>query len=196
MSRFLESIHVKQGVAELISYHQARYEACMHHHYPNAPKTNLKNLLKHAPTTEQTYKLRIEYSYKIEKIEYIPYQTRQIESYKLIDAEHLKYDWKYADRSDINALHTKVANQEIIIVQNGLITDSSYSNIVFERKGKLFTPLKPLLHGVRREYLLKTGKIHPIDISVSEISLYESVYLINGLLALENAPKLSTKQIF
>ncbi len=196
MSRFLESIHVKQGVAELIFYHQARYEACMNHYFPNAPKAILKDLLKHVPATEQTYKLRIEYSHKIEKVEYIPYQTRQIHSLKLIEAKHLRYDWKYADRSDIDALHTKVSNQEIMIVQHGLITDSSYSNLVFERRGKLYTPLKPLLYGVRREHLLKTGKIRPIDIPVSEIQLYEFVYLINGLLALENAPKLSIEQIF
>lgn len=195
MSRFLESIHVKQGVAELISYHQARYNACMQYHFPNAPKANLSELLKHAPATEQTYKLRIEYSHKIEKIEFIPYQTRCIESLKLIEVEDLKYDWKYADRSHIDSLQTKIANQEIIIVQNCLVTDSSYSNLVFERKGKLYTPRKPLLYGVRREKLIQTGKIHLTDISASEISSYEFVYLINGLLSLENAPKLSTKQI-
>lgn len=196
MSRFLESIHIKQGVAELISYHQARYDNCMQYHFPNAPKANLSKLLKHAPTTEQTYKLRIEYSHKIEKIEFIPYQTRPIKSLKLIEADSITYDWKYADRSQIDALQTKTANQEIIIIQNGLVTDSSYANLVFERRGELFTPLKPLLYGVRREHLLKEGKIHLKDISIHEIKSFEYVYLINGLLSLENAPKVSTKQIF
>ncbi len=55
----------------------------------------------------------------------------------------------------------KKTADDIIITKNGNITDSSFSNLVFESSdGALFTPETYLLEGgTKRKFLLKNGII-------------------------------------
>jgi 4-amino-4-deoxychorismate lyase len=84
------------------------------------------------------------------------------------------------------------SHQEIIIVKSGYITDSSFSNLVFEKSGYLHTPETPLLAGVQRENLLNQGIITPKKINLKTVHEYENIYLINALLSIEQGIKLPT----
>ena len=46
MCRFIESIKIKDGKAELINYHQKRYNNCMDIFYPDCKKHDLKSIVK------------------------------------------------------------------------------------------------------------------------------------------------------
>jgi len=61
------------------------------------------------------------------------------------------------------------------------VTDAYYYNLVFEKDGRYFTPMTPLLAGVQRARLLKSGKITPIEIAAAHICDYDSIHLINAL---------------
>ena len=50
---------------------------------------------------------------------------------------------------------------DIIIVKNGLVTDSFYANLAFLKNGIWFTPETPLLLGVQRQFLLSQKTIQP-----------------------------------
>ena len=196
MSQFLESIYVKNGIAPLISYHQARYEACIKTHFTDARITCLSKLLKQAPKDNTIYKLRIVYSKKIEKVEFIPYIQRKITALKIIEDNSIEYHWKYADRKIFNNYKKNLNPEtEIIIVQNGRITDSSYSNLVLEKDGKFYTPIKPLLNGVQRQYLLDYNRIIPSIIPVNTIIKYENIRLINAMQSINDCVKLKTQGI-
>ncbi|MDA3911256.1 MAG: aminotransferase class IV [Bacteroidales bacterium] len=196
MSRFLESIYVKNGIAPLISYHQARYEACVNSHYPKVRAKPLSDLLKQAPKDNIIYKLRILYSEKIEQVEFIPYKQRNITALQIIEDNSIDYHWKYADRHVFYRLKAKLQPEtEIIIAQNGFLTDSSYSNLIFEKDGKLYTPSTPLLNGVQRQYLLDNNIITTRNIHVSTIGDYESIRLINAMQDIANCKKLKTDLI-
>jgi len=196
MSLFLESIYVKNRLAPLISYHQTRYQACLNAHFPKANCVNLMDFLAHAPADNQVYKLRIIYSNKIEKFEFIPYYQKEITSLVAIEDKSISYQWKYANRRVFVDLKSNFSKHtELIITQNGLITDSSYSNLVFEKSGKFFTPEKPLLKGVQRQFLLDQQLIIPSTIHKNEITDYDFVYLINAMQTITNCIKLKTNSI-
>ena len=76
---------------------------------------------------------------------------------------------------------------DILIVKNSLITDTSYTNVVFEDSNeKLYTPTSTLLPGTKRKQLLDAGIIHEKKIHVNDIKLYKGVYLINAMIDIED----------
>lgn len=131
-------------------------------------------------------KWRVEYNARgIVSQEYLPYRIPQIKTLRTVVADDLDYSFKYADRSAISALFaTRGECDDILIVKNGNVTDSSFCNVVFERDGICYTPAEPLLEGVRRASLLRSGRIVPRQISCAEIGNFDRIYLINAMIDL------------
>ena len=96
----------------------------------------------------------------------------------------LIYDYKLEDRRDIQKHLCKTDNGEILIVKNGFITDTSYSNVVFSDFTNLFTPATPLLKGTKRAKLLEIGRIREEEIRLIDLQKFKCVYLINALIDL------------
>lgn len=94
------------------------------------------------------------------------------------------YAYKSADRAGLNALLRTAGTDDIIIVKDGLVTDSAIANLVFESPQGLFTPRVPLLEGVQRAHLLQQNVIMPIDIRVDDLRRYEKVHFINAMVPL------------
>ncbi len=111
------------------------------------------------------------------------YNKKEIRSLKIVEDNTIDYKYKYENRDAINALYTQCDTcDDIIIVKNGLVTDSSFCNIVFEDyTGKLFTPKNPLLCGTKRTELIAKGEITEKDISVKDIKNYKNIILINAM---------------
>ena len=75
---------------------------------------------------------------------------------------------------------------EILIVRDGAITDTSYSNVAFFDGRKYVTPDTFLLNGTRRQYLLGTGVLTECRITPSDLGGFERVVLINAMLGIED----------
>ena len=164
--------------------------------YPGASKTDLKNFLDKAPGDSKLYKLRIEYADKIIRVEFIPYQIRNIRQLVLKEAPGLEYPWKYANRSGIENLCRELSTgQDILITKNGYLTDSSFANIVLEKDGKFMTPSQPLLYGTQREHLLNTGIITSRQIHKSSLSEFSHIILINAMMDIKTGIKIPCKHI-
>ncbi|MBP7901686.1 MAG: aminotransferase class IV [Spirochaetes bacterium] len=73
---------------------------------------------------------------------------------------------------------------EIIILKNGMVTDSSFSNLAFYDSGKWFTPETFLLNGIMRQKLLADNIIHEKKIAVNDMKKYEKISFINSMLDL------------
>lgn len=73
---------------------------------------------------------------------------------------------------------------EVVIVGNGLLTDTSYSNIALFDGQRWVTPRQPLLRGTMRQSLLDTGQLVERDIRDDEWGRYEKVSLINAMMPL------------
>lgn len=129
------------------------------------------------------HKCRVLYNSEIVSVEILPYVPKKISSLKIVVAPRPDYSLKWADRSQIDALFTRRGEcDDILIVSDGLVTDSSYCNVAFEKGGEWFTPASPLLKGTMRQYLLDNGAIKEKEIPVTEINEYSRVWLFNAMI--------------
>ncbi len=133
-------------------------------------------------------KCRIVYDSKIVSIDFEPYKVRNIKSLSLVEHNTIDYTYKYLNRDLINKLraaHNK--SDDILIVKNSQVTDTSFTNVVFkDHAGNLYTPKSTLLAGTKRRQLLNAGIIHEKEIKVSDIKSYVGVYLINAMIDIED----------
>ena len=106
------------------------------------------------------------------------------------------YSFKFSDRSLLNTLLQEKGDcDEILIVKNGCITDTSYSNVVFSKDDQFFTPDSYLLNGTKRQQLLRERKIRETRVTVSNLHYFDKVYLINAMLNIEDSAGLSVEKI-
>ena len=107
------------------------------------------------------FKWRVVYgSQGVETIEYAPYVMRSIRTLKLVTANHINYRYKSTDRSELNRLTAQKGNcDDIVIVKNGFITVTSFTNLALFDGHQWQTPAHPLLAGTQRALLLEQGKI-------------------------------------
>ena len=184
MSLFIESIAIIEGEPRNLSYHQERVDDTFNHHFISQPLI-LQELIKGTlPESGIKYKLRVVYGEKSHYLEYIPYPLRPIQRLKVIHSD-VEYSYKYEDRTELSDLREGLSkNEDILIVKEGLVTDSSYSNLVFKKGNEWYTPATPLLEGTKRAKLLDEGRIIPKDIHIDSLRSYESVGLINSMIDL------------
>jgi len=127
-------------------------------------------------------KCNIIYDKEIIEIKFELYVKRPVRSLKLVHASGLDYHLKYCDRSVLETLLAKRGDcDDVIIVNDGLITDTSFSNLVFFDGESWFTPARPLLEGTCRARLLSEKKIILADIRPSDLTRYQGCKLINAM---------------
>lgn len=126
------------------------------------------------------------YNREIERIECIPYTPRQPKTVGIVKHETIDYTYKYTDRRVLNELVRQSGCDDVIIIKQGLVTDASFSNLVFEADGKRFTPDTYLLPGTKRQFLLDTGIITEKRITIDDIRQYDRIRFINAMLDLED----------
>lgn len=184
MSRLFEAVCIQDGQPRNLELHDRRMNGSRKEFYG---KTDPLKLEEHIIVPDEfkkgKVKCRIEYSETIEKVEYIPYQQRTIRSLRLVEANDLDYSHKYSDKSRIlKLLETKGPCDDILIVKNGLVTDTSFSNIILFDGMEWVTPSEPLLKGTKREYLLSKKIIAEKEIKPADLAQYHHISLINAML--------------
>lgn len=191
MSRFIESICIVDGKIRNISFHQARMNRSRYKILGINEEINLEQFIisSQIPPIGK-YKCRIIYAEKIQSIEFIPYKIRSINSVKLIENNEIEYQYKFLDRSTFEFLSDSVTEDEILIVKNGKITDTSYSNIIFFDGDNWITPSTFLLNGTMRQYLLKSNQLIEKDIYTNDLKNFISFKLINAMMDFEESPEL------
>ena len=176
----LETIKIEEGEIHNLSYHQARCTKSRQKLFNCYDILDLSAIID-APKTG-LYRCRILYAETLHSIEYIPYVPKKIETLKIVSS-NIEYSFKYANRDTLNALLE--ANRdvdEVIIAKNGLLTDTTLSNLAFFDGKKWFTPEKPLLEGTMRAKLIDEGFLQTKEIRQNELSDYSQVALINAML--------------
>ncbi len=174
--RLLETIHIVDGQVLNLPYHQKRLDYSRHRLGYSSSLT-----LKLDPPQTGEYRCRVLYENTIEKVEYIPYQKKTIKSFKLIHS-NIEYPLKYEDRHEIDLLLGQKENaDEIIIIKDSLVTDTSIANLCFYDGNDWLTPKRPLLKGTTRQRLLDEGKIKCADIHYKDITAYSRIAVMNAL---------------
>lgn len=116
------------------------------------------------------------------------YVPRKIGSLQIVYDDDVDYSFKKRDRSYLNLLKLQQGDaDEILIVKQGIITDTSFTNVAFFDGHQWFTPSAPLLRGTMRASLLDRHAVIERDIRVADLSSYRAVSLINAMLPLRQS---------
>jgi 4-amino-4-deoxychorismate lyase len=186
MYRFLETIRIENGQLCNADLHQERMDRCRYKLMGIRDSLPLeKEITREVEQLRGIWKCRLVYAGAILEMSVTPYIPRRINSLRLITDNLIEYAYKMEDRSKLmQCLSLRGVCDEIILVKNGFITDTSYSNLAFFDGMDWVTPANPLLNGVRRQALLRQRKIKTANIAPAELSKYEKLSLINAMLDL------------
>lgn len=115
-------------------------------------------------------------------VDFFPYEKKEIKTFKLVFEDNIEYSKKALDRTKLDLLYSKKDKaDEIIIVKNGFISDTSIANIAIEVDGAWITPKTPLLNGTTRTRLLENDIIREKDISPEVLKSAKKIALLNAM---------------
>jgi len=191
MYPFFETIRYVNGVLENVSYHQARINRTVS---ALGGKTYIqldKIQLVHDSEKDIVYKIKclynLEGAYHIEKA---VYHKKTIQTVSIHQAALEEYQYKYTNRNWLNEALKNAGTDEMIILQNNMIKDGNYANLVFFNGSEWHTPLHPLLLGTHRARLIDQNKIIEKDITISDLSSYTKLKFINAMMLWEESPEI------
>jgi len=177
----LETIKIEHGKIFNLPYHQKRLDKSQYALFGMTNTSQLSTCLTSIPQ-KGCYRCRIVYDTEIRSVEYLPYTPKTIHSLKVVPSTIL-YPYKYLCRDNLNALLSQhKETDEIIIEKEGLLTDTTISNIALYDGKRWLTPQTPLLEGTMRAKLLEKGFLKPEALTKEALSHATHVALINAMI--------------
>ncbi len=211
--KLLETIRYEDGACKLLDLHEERMLRSL---TPLAPASRMLDLIQNRglealldkylakaledKEPKNIYKLRLIYDanqvYLVEANAYTPLAVDTLVLYRV--GADFNYEHKFLDRACLNPFESSNNNTNPqvripLFLRDGLLTDTSFSNVVLRFGNELLTPEQPLLRGVMREQMLREGKIREQMLGLEALEHCDEVLLINAMLPLERA--ISVKQI-
>lgn len=182
MYRFIESIKIEDQKIFLADYHQKRINETFAH-FAKEGSLDVVKIFKNLEHDEDgLYKLRIAYDLdRNYRTQLIPYAVSEISDFYLVENNTYNYSFKFEDRTELESMKRMAGAEEIIIVRNNHITDTSFSNLLFLKNRTWYTPSTYLLNGVMRRHLLDARKIKETEITLQNIGEFTHFQIINAL---------------
>ena len=197
MYQFIETICYENGSFQRIELHNERCNRTRSHFFGRQPDIRLEfHLSVPVPLREKTLKVTVTYGIDIVNIVYVLYEIRPIRSLHMISDNTIDYSFKYADRSKLALLTLKKSYfDDILIVKNGLITDTSYANTIYLCDNVWYSPIRPLLLGTRLRSYLEEGRITPPLLRPEDLSSFSEARIINAMISIEKSPVIPISEI-
>jgi len=198
MSLLVETIKVKDGMAVNMDYHSYRFNKTRKELFGYGPPVDLQEkIIIPAYAGKGIFKCRIEYDDHIRKVDFLPYKPKSIRTLKLVEAGGVEYNYKFINREGINALlEQKNGCDDILIIKDGRLTDTSYSNIIVRGNDNIwYTPSTYLLRGTKRENLLNRGVIKEKEITPAGLKRFHELRLINSMLDIDDTDSIAVRGI-
>lgn len=195
--RLFESIQIKEGIPQRLNRHNKRMNRSRNELFCLLEDVYLEDYIQIPKEfSKGIVKCRVEYAEQIGQIEFKNYKPQMHDKFYLVDAG-FDYHHKFVDRANFAQLKSNFpTSSEIIIIKNGFITDTSYSNLIFKDKnGKWFTPDTYLLKGTQREYLLDKNIISEKSIHKNDLNLFTHFMMINAMLDFNESREISIDKI-
>lgn len=191
---FIETIRLANGQLFNLHFHSKRLNYTRFSHFGAKSEWDLTQMII-VPENfkEGLFKCRLTYGEQIEKIEFEVYQSRLVQCLRLVnnDNDNVDYNFKYQNRTFLNELFSQRGEaDDVLIIKNGFVTDTSYANIVFWNGQQWITPDTFLLAGTQRARLLEEGIIVEQKIRAKDIPQYSHARLINSMLDFETTPNI------
>ena len=101
----------------------------------------------------------------------------------MVTSDGLDYTYKSSNRQKLDELFKQKGEaDDILIIRDGFLTDTSIANIALWNGEQWETPEKPLLEGTMRASLLGKGLIVPAEIRPQDLSRYSLIRLFNAMI--------------
>lgn len=183
MEQYLETIRIEEGRACHLPYHNQRMNETRAH-LGLSDGLDLEAVIGDVSIYQQRTRCRIVYDTEIRSVEFFPYQIRSVKTLRLVEDNQVDYGCKYADRSALNRCFAqRGACDDVLIVQNGDVTDTTIANVAFWNGETWFTPSTPLLKGTMRASLLDSHQIQEAKIRVEDLSHFSRLRLFNAIIS-------------
>ena len=183
MEQYLETIRIEEGRACHLPYHNQRMNETRAH-LGLSDGLDLEAVIGDVSSYQQRTRCRIVYDTEIRSVEFFPYQIRSVKTLRLVEDNQVDYGCKYADRSALNRCFAqRGACDDVLIVQNGDVTDTTIANVAFWNGETWFTPSTPLLKGTMRASLLDSHQIQEAKIRVEDLSHFSRLRLFNAMIS-------------
>lgn len=186
MSLLIETLGFQDGHCELMSYHNERVNRSRRVLLSKSDTWRLEEMIQ-VPDEfiRGKVRCRVLYGEHLDSVEFSAYIPRRIESLLIVRDDSIEYSFKYADRERLLQLHELKGDCDgVLIARHGVLTDSTFSNLMFERSDLRITPKDSLLAGVRCAALLDQGFVRMDTVRPEQIHTdFDRVHLINALLA-------------
>lgn len=173
-----ETIRLINGVAQHLNFHERRARSSV-----KFGELNFKFSEILGCSLNGLVRAKVVYNEdgKLIDVNFHPYKMRKFYEFYLVDI-NFSYDKKYLNRSQIDSAKDKF--DEIVMIKNGFITDTSIANIaVFdENLHRWITPANPLLKGTCTQRLLQSGFLHAKDISTNELISAKRFAIANAMM--------------
>lgn len=139
------------------------------------------------PLSEELLRCKVTYNdFEILNVEYFPYKKREINSFKLIFDDEISYSKKYLNRENLESLFLKKEDcDEIIIIKNGIVTDTTIANIAVFYEDIWITSKNCLLNGTTKNRLLEEKFLIEKDISVEMLKKASKIALMNAMIGFD-----------
>lgn len=174
--KYFETIKCEDFEVFNLKYHDKRVSKTI------ALNLNLQEYIY--PMSDELFRCKVIYSSEgIEDVQYFSYMKRKISTFKLIFDDKIDYSKKYLDRTSLdNLFNQKEGADEIIIIKNGLVTDTTIANIAIFDGSNWITSKSPLLYGTTRARLLEEKRIFEKDITLSMLKEAKKIALMNAMI--------------
>ncbi len=183
MCLFSDAVRVENGRLPDVEWNNLRVNKTRKDFFTIEEELDLSELIKIPEENKKgLYKCRIVYDTEIRSVTFTEYKRKVIKSLRAVYDDSIDYSYKFADRSRIDELfELRGECDDILIIKNGLVTDTSSANVVFVRNGKLFLPESCLLPGTRIAALVASGEAAVVRIGIEDINRYDGVFIINAM---------------
>lgn len=132
-------------------------------------------------TRRGVWKCHVQYGRQLGAVSFEPYRAKIIETLRLVEST-LDYTFKFHNRLEIDELYQqRNKSDDIIIIKDGRVTDTSIANILLYDGGQWITSNTPLLEGTMRAKLINIGKIKIKPVFEKDLFDYKKLMLINVL---------------
>ncbi len=193
MSLLIETIACVDGKLQNLFWHTIRANKSRSILFNTKTKLALDKIPLPNFVVKGKWKCRILYDKKIHGISFEPYVPKVVKTLKIIES-NISYGHKFEDRSELDNLYNQRGNaDDIIIIKNGLVTDTSIFTVLLFDGRDWVTPETPLLEGTMRAQLISKKVITTKKITQEALFNYQKIMLVNSMNPFDENRSLSIK---
>ena len=180
MSLFFETIRIQNRIIHNRTYHNARLNRTISEIFGIMRAYDIAEYIT-LPADDAIYRCKLVCDTQIRDVTLTPYTPRSYRSFQCIEAD-ISYPCKALERTTIDSLFARRGDaDDIIIVKEGLLTDTSIANIALYDGLVWYTPASPLLEGTMRASLLDQKRLKPKALTPKDLQKCVGFAIMNAM---------------